>query len=86
MAVCGSVGILLSAAYFLWTLQRMFFGTESLKGGNVWKIALTDLNLRERLTLAPLALIALALGIMPSLVFDKINDSVLAFIQFLQLK
>jgi len=86
MAVCGSVGILLSAAYFLWTLQRMFFGTESLKGGNVWKIALTDLNLREKLTLAPLALIALALGIMPALVFDKINDSVLAFVQFLQLK
>ena len=86
MAVCGSIGILLSAAYFLWTLQRMFFGTESLKGGNVWKIALTDLNLREKLTLAPLALIALALGIMPSLVFDKINDSVLAFVQFLQLK
>lgn len=86
MAVCGSVGILLSAAYFLWTLQRMFFGTESLKGGAVWKTALTDLNLREKLTLAPLAIIALALGIMPSLVFDKINDSVLTLIQFLQLK
>jgi NADH-quinone oxidoreductase subunit M len=40
--------------------------------------SLTDLNLREKATLLPLALIALALGIMPSLVFDKINDSVLA--------
>lgn len=86
MAVCGTLGILLSAAYFLWTLQRMFFGQESLKGGSVWKTALTDLNLREKLTLAPLALIALVLGIMPSLVFDKINDSVLALIQFLQAK
>ncbi|WPV00317.1 NADH-quinone oxidoreductase subunit M [Mucilaginibacter sp. cycad4] len=86
MAVCGSVGILLSAAYFLWTLQRMFFGKVSLKGGEVWKIALTDLNLREKLTLAPLALAALALGIMPGLVFDKINDSVLALIQYLQAK
>jgi NADH-quinone oxidoreductase subunit M len=64
----------------------MFFGKESLKGGAVWKTALTDLNLREKLTLAPLAIIALALGIMPSLVFDKINDSVLAFIQFLHTK
>src|SRR5690606_32118382 len=26
MAIAGSVGILLSAAYLLWTLQRMFFG------------------------------------------------------------
>ncbi|MDN3581331.1 complex I subunit 4 family protein [Mucilaginibacter flavus] len=86
MAVCGTVGILLGAAYFLWTLQRMFFGKESLKGGSIWKIALTDLNLREKLTLAPLAIIALALGVMPSLVFDKVNDSVLALIQFLQTK
>jgi NADH-quinone oxidoreductase subunit M len=86
MAVCGSVGILLSAAYFLWTLQRMFFGKLSLKGGEIWKIALTDINLRETLTLLPLALIALLLGLMPSLVFDKVNDSVLALVQFIGIK
>ncbi|HEY8929614.1 MAG TPA: NADH-quinone oxidoreductase subunit M [Mucilaginibacter sp.] len=86
MPVCGSVGILLGAAYFLWTLQRMFFGPVNLKGGSVWKTALTDLNIREKITLLPLALMALALGIMPSLVFGKINDSVVAFIQYLQLK
>jgi NADH-quinone oxidoreductase subunit M len=86
MAVCGSLGILLGAAYFLWTLQRMFFGRLNLKGGSVWRIALTDLNLREKIALAPLALIALVLGIMPSLVFDKINDSVLALVQFMHLK
>jgi NADH-quinone oxidoreductase subunit M len=84
MAICGSVGILLSAAYFLWTLQRMFFGTVSLKGGDVWKIALKDLNMRETVTLLPLALIALALGIMPSLVLGKVNDSVLALVAFTQ--
>jgi len=86
MAICGSVGILLGAAYFLWTLQRMFFGTLNLKGGSVWKTALTDLNFREKLTLMPLAFIALILGIMPSLVFDKINESVVSFINFLQAK
>ena len=86
MAACGSLGILLSAAYFLWTLQRMFFGHVSLKGGSVWQTALTDLNIREKLTLLPLALIVLALGLMPSLVFDQINDSVIALIQYLQLK
>jgi len=86
MAVCGSVGILLSAAYFLWTLQRMFFGETRLKGGDIWKLALTDLGKRELLALVPLALLTLALGIMPSLVFDKINDSVLALIQFIQVK
>jgi NADH-quinone oxidoreductase subunit M len=82
MAICGSVGILLSAAYFLWTLQRMFFGKELLKGGEAWKQALTGLNVREKLALFPLALLALVLGVMPSLVFGKINDSVLAFVEF----
>lgn len=82
MAICGSTGILLSAAYLLWTLQRMFFGTLSLKGGDIWKTALTDLNFREIASLLPLAALALLLGIMPSLVFDKINDSVLALVSF----
>jgi NADH-quinone oxidoreductase subunit M len=86
MAVLGSFGILLGAAYFLWTLQRMFFGRVNLKGGAVWQTALTDLNFREKLTLLPLAIMVLVLGLMPSLVFAKINDSVLAFVQFLQLK
>lgn len=82
VAVCGSVGILLSAAYFLWTLQRMFFGKELLKGGESWRQALTGLKVREKLALFPLAVLALALGVMPSLVFGKINDSVLALIEF----
>jgi len=85
-AVVGAIGILFSAAYFLWTLQRMFFGTLSLKGGEVWKTALVDLNAREMITMVPLVLMALALGVMPSLVFDKVNDSVLALVQYLHLK
>nr|WP_294794738.1 NADH-quinone oxidoreductase subunit M [uncultured Mucilaginibacter sp.] len=85
MAVCGAVGILFSAAYFLWTLQRVFFGSLSLKGGETWKTALVDLNRRELTALIPLAAATLILGIMPSLVFDKINDSVLALVQFLQI-
>ncbi len=84
MAALGAIGILFSAAYFLWTLQRMFFGSLSIKGGEVWKTALTDLNFREVITLLPLAGIVLVLGLMPSLVFDKINDSVLLLVQFLQ--
>ncbi|MFD2873943.1 NuoM family protein [Mucilaginibacter ximonensis] len=85
LSVAGAAGILLSACYFLWTLQRMFFGSVSLKGGDVWKVALTDLNAREIITLVPLSLVVLILGIMPSLVFDKVNDSVLAVVQLLHL-
>jgi len=86
MAACASLGILLGASYFLWTMQRMFFGKVNLKGGAVWQTALSDLNLREKITLVPLAVAVLAIGLMPSLVFSKINDSVLALVQFLHLK
>ena len=82
MAILGAVGILFSACYFLWTLQRIFFGSTSLKGGEIWRKALVDLKPREIIALVPLAVAALALGIMPSLVFDKINDSVLALVSF----
>jgi NADH-quinone oxidoreductase subunit M len=86
MAVCGAVGILFSACYFLWTLQRMFFGSITLKGGEIWKIALIDLNTREIITLVPLAAIVLILGLMPSLVFDKIDSSVISLVEFLHIK
>jgi NADH-quinone oxidoreductase subunit M len=83
MAIGGSVGILLSAAYFLWTLQRMFFGVTRLKGGETWLAQLKDVNVREKFALVPLAVLALCLGIFPSLVFSKMNASVLAFIQLI---
>ncbi|TZF81895.1 NADH-quinone oxidoreductase subunit M [Pedobacter sp. BS3] len=80
MAVGGSVGILLGAAYFLWTLQRMFFGQTRLWGGEEWRTQLTDVSVREKLALVPMAALALVLGVFPSLVFDKINTSVLEFV------
>lgn len=83
MAIGGSIGILLSAAYFLWTLQRMFFGQTRLKGGDEWLSRLKDVTVREKFALVPLAVLALALGIFPSLIFSKMNASVLAFIQMI---
>lgn len=83
MAIGGSVGILLSAAYFLWTLQRMFFGQTRLKGGDEWLLRLKDVTAREKIALIPLAVLALLLGILPSLLFAKMNASVLAFIQLI---
>lgn len=84
MAIGGSIGILLSAAYFLWTLQRMFFGQTRLQGGQAWHVALTDLDTREQLILFPALALALVLGIMPSLIFGKLNASVLQLIDLIQ--
>ncbi|PRD54432.1 complex I subunit 4 family protein [Sphingobacterium gobiense] len=84
MAVGGSIGILLSAAYFLWTLQRMFFGQTRLQGGQAWQEALTDLNTREQVVLFPTVALALLLGIMPSLVFGNLNASVIQLIDLIK--
>lgn len=86
MAICGSVGILLSAAYLLWTLQRMFFGQTRLMGGEDWKLKLTDVNGREIFALTTLTVFALVLGILPSLAFDKMNTSILELIRLVNLK
>ncbi|MFD2164467.1 NuoM family protein [Paradesertivirga mongoliensis] len=86
MAICGSIGILLSAAYLLWTLQRMFFGKTRLMGGEDWKSKLTDVNGREIFVLTSLTVFALLLGILPSLAFDKMNASVLELIRLVNLK
>ena len=86
MAVVGSVGILLGASYLLWTLQRMFFGQTRLWGGDDWKARLTDVNGREIFALTVMASMALVLGVMPSLAFDKMNASVLELIRLVTLK
>jgi NADH-quinone oxidoreductase subunit M len=79
MAIVSAFGILLGAGYFLWTLQRMFFGTLRLKKEE-WKAKLSDLNFREILVLTPLAALALVLGVMPSLIFDVMSSSVNQFL------
>jgi NADH-quinone oxidoreductase subunit M len=58
--VIGSLGIVLGAAYLLWMFMRVFLGplNEDHRG-------LTDMDLRERLTLAPLCVLVILLGIYP---------------------
>ena len=61
----------------------MFFGQIRLKGGDVWKDQLVDVKTREKFALVPLAVLALLLGILPSLLFDKMNASILALVQLI---
>lgn len=76
MAIGGSFGILLGAAYFLWTLQRMFFGALNLHGKDTWKAKLTDLTIRESAVLLVLTLLTLAIGVFPATVFNVCNDGI----------
>jgi NADH-quinone oxidoreductase subunit M len=84
MAIAGMLGLVLGAAYFLWTLQRMFFGKFWTQGGDAWQLQLTDLNAREKLMLISLAILGVVFGIFPFLLFDPMAQSVGYFVDFVQ--
>ncbi len=77
LAMVSTLGILLGAAYMLWTLQRIFFGPLNEK----WS-SLTDLDKREYAMLVPLALIIIFLGVYPSAMLDIMNTSVNSLVNF----
>jgi NADH-quinone oxidoreductase subunit M len=70
-AMVATAGLILGAAYFLWTLQRMFFGPFYVKHSGHHQ--LTDLDQRELSMLASLTLLTLIFGIFPQTLLDYIN-------------
>lgn len=70
MAIVSLSGLILGAAYLLWTIQRMFYGPFALKTEIT---VLPDLNAREKLMLLPLAIITLVLGILPQTLINYLN-------------
>lgn len=78
MPIVATTGLVLGAGYYLWTMQRMFFGKFWVKDKN-WVESLTDLNPREYLMLVPLVILILAFGLYPSLLLDLINNSIESF-------
>ncbi|ELR70531.1 NADH-ubiquinone oxidoreductase chain M [Fulvivirga imtechensis AK7] len=80
MTILAATGLILSASYYLWTIQRMFFGQFFTKGP-VEANSLTDINRREYLMFIPLFVLALLLGIFPGLILDLINQSVSLFVE-----
>jgi NADH-quinone oxidoreductase subunit M len=62
----ASIGIVLGAAYFLYTFRRMWLG-------NYWtrhQSQLPDLTLNEQLMLIILAILSLVIGVFPKYIFD----------------
>ncbi|HEX5038245.1 MAG TPA: NADH-quinone oxidoreductase subunit M [bacterium] len=74
-------GVVLTAAYMLWTYQRVFLGqvNEKYKG-------LPEISAREIVTLVPLAIITLLVGIYPKFALDLLNTSMTALSQFVDAK
>ncbi|HZP26855.1 MAG TPA: NADH-quinone oxidoreductase subunit M [Dehalococcoidia bacterium] len=72
LTVLGIIGILLSAAYILWAIQRVFWGEPAAR----WQ-SLTDAGTWwEKGSLAAMVLVILAVGIYPSVMMDMIETGV----------
>ncbi len=63
--------VIITAAYYLWTMQRMFLGKFNEK----WSNLTPTLTLAERCTLWPLAVLTIFFGIFPMPVFALINPA-----------
>jgi NADH-quinone oxidoreductase subunit M len=70
LAVLSCLGVILTAGYMLWTVQRVYFGPEKpeYKG-------FPEVSPREISVLAPLAAMAILLGVLPYVLFFVMTDS-----------
>jgi NADH-quinone oxidoreductase subunit M len=71
-AAFAALGIVLGAAYLLWMYQRVFWGPLD----NPENQGLKDLNLRESLTLVPLVVLMIWIGLYPKPVFQFLEKPV----------
>jgi NADH-quinone oxidoreductase subunit M len=69
--VLASTGIIIGAGYMLWLYQRVFFLETNQK-----IIGLRDMDVRETITLLPMLLLVLWIGVYPSSFLDFMHPSV----------
>jgi NADH-quinone oxidoreductase subunit M len=79
ITIASTLGIVLTAGYMLWTLQRLFLGTLPER----WA-TLPDINGRELFTLVPLAAIVIFLGLYPSPMLDLMTASANHLVDFVK--
>jgi NADH-quinone oxidoreductase subunit M len=74
--VLATSGVVLSAVYMLWMLQRVLFGGEPSKINR----SLRDLGVREWCVLVPLVVLMFGLGLYPKPILSKIVPSAQAWL------
>jgi NADH-quinone oxidoreductase subunit M len=77
--VLAVVGILLSAGYILWTVERIMFGPENPRWSNLPD---TD-QWWEWASMAALAALIIAVGIYPSIVVDTLENGIVRTMEFI---
>jgi NADH-quinone oxidoreductase subunit M len=73
LAVISCFGVILTAGYMLWTIQRVFFGPEKPE----YK-SFPEADGREILVMMPLTVMAILLGILPSAFFFIFTNTTVA--------
>lgn len=75
LAIPAVLSVILTAGYLLWAWQRVYFGT------NPETKTFPDLNPREAAVLIPFAILAILLGVWPSLMMNWMEPSVGGWIE-----
>jgi len=73
LAIIAASGVILTAGYILWTIQRVYLGPE-YKGPHAE--AITSMNARETTIAGVLLVSAIVLGVYPRILFDMMDGSI----------
>ena len=74
--VFATVGVILGAAYMLWMVQKVFFGPLTHRDNQ----GLNDLNAREFVTVLPLLVLVVVMGLKPQPFLERLNPSTERFV------
>jgi NADH-quinone oxidoreductase subunit M len=77
LAIVAASGVIITAGYILWTLQRVYLGAE-YKGPHAEEI--TPMNAREATIAITLLVMAVVLGVYPNLMFEVMDGSMAALV------
>ena len=80
MVLLSMGGIVLAAAYMLWMLQRVTLGEPATKAASL----LPDLTRRELVTVIPLAVLVLWIGLYPGPLMEMMDVSVTSLVQHME--
>ncbi|MCL2039065.1 MAG: NADH-quinone oxidoreductase subunit M [Bacteroidetes bacterium] len=89
LTIIAGSGIVIGAGYMLWALQKVFFGKPNPKWEGPWDptkkyYKTDDVNWVEVVSLAPLAIIIIVVGVQPHLILNMMTTSVNHLINFIQ--
>lgn len=81
LVLCSTIGLVITAGYYLWTLQRMHFGVFWIKETST-TTDMADLSLKEKVVSIFLLFFIILLGVYPSALIDVLNPFVEHFLSF----